>query len=165
VNVSITIEQDVPATFPAVTICNLNPFDNDDPDISNTIEAALLSSNFTDNGIPIDIVEKRLRVLKIESKKRTLENIQMEMSGNNQNKIKNYDIGYKINLMLLSCKFDDVECFASDFVSYYSYEYGNCFIFNTASNNSNLRTVTRTKVGLRMELFTGIPGKLKMLSK
>ena len=48
---------------------------------------------------------------------------------------------------------------------YYSYEYGNCYIFNFAYNTANLRTVTRTKTGLRMEIFTGIPGNLLQIIK
>ena len=88
------------------------------------------------------------------------ENFQVDKLGGDPNKEKNLDIGYKIRYMLLSCSFDGVQCSISDFASYYSYEFGNCFIFNFAYNSTSLRTVTRTKTGLRLELFSGIPGNL-----
>ena len=164
VNVSITVKTDVPTTFPAVTICNLNPFDNDDPEVQKIVKEVLLTRNFTDSSIPINVVEKRLRLLKIKSKQMVKENVQADKLGD-PNIEKNRDLGYEIDRILLSCSFDGVICSSSDFASYYSYEYGNCYIFNFAYNTANLRTVTRTKTGLRMEIFTGIPGNLLQIIK
>ena len=77
----------------------------------------------------------------------------------NPDTIKSY--GFSLNSMLISCYFDSKKCSVSDFTYYYTYEYGNCYIFNMYVNSStSLKTISGSgpSNGLNMEIFIGYPG-------
>ena len=73
-------------------------------------------------------------------------------------------IGFTLETMLISCYFDGVRCYASDFTWFHSYQYGNCFTFNSQKDDyGNLKTAITTmksgpNTGLTLELFTGAGG-------
>jgi hypothetical protein len=102
---------------------------------------------------PFYKVFESLTFLKIQSKKRDFENKNSIAKGNNAG---NDNLGFEIKNILIDCKFNGEDCTSEDFVEFYSYEYGNCFTFNL--NKTSTKSVSRTKTGLQMELFTGIPG-------
>ncbi len=81
---------------------------------------------------------------------------------NNSNNNINVDIGFKLNNMLLSCKFNEIDCNYTDFYDFYSFEYGNCYTFNK-KNSQDLRAVGQIKVGLELELYAGNSGLKLML--
>ena len=160
VSVSIKLDQETPATtFPAVTFCNLNPFNTYHTDINSLMHSIMKKYNI-DTRINVDLshpmlqLEKLLYKLRIIGKTRYFEN---EVLGLN-----NTNLGFNIEDMLLNCEFDGIECDYSDFQKFYSYEYGNCFTFNI-NNGSGVKKVIRKKTGLILELFSGIPGKIIFL--
>ena len=62
--------------------------------------------------------------------------------------------------MLISCYYNGAQCTEADFTYYYTYEYGNCYIFNSY-NNTNKRYAIRTgpSNGLSLELYAGYAGQ------
>lgn len=65
------------------------------------------------------------------------------------------NLGFNMQTMLLSCYFNGIQCYASDFKFFRTNYYGNCYIFNP--NNGSVRQTTKSGLnsGLYMELFTG----------
>ena len=45
-------------------------------------------------------------------------------------------LGYSIEEMLITCLYNNKQCAPRDFNWYYSYNYGNCFSFNTGINQT-----------------------------
>ena len=147
----IQFNPEVVSRFPAVAICNQNPFATnysnqilknffDQPDIKsylnksnginlkNLIEIKFLAQAFANN-------------LTIDHKKK---------------------IGYEINETILACTFNLEICDLSEFQSYYDFFYGNCFVFNsfkenTEKDSSKLKNVSfvRKIHGLHLDLFVG----------
>ena len=86
-------------------------------------------------------------------------NAMSDLKSNSSTTFKDY--GFKLESMLISCYFDGTKCTVSDFTYYYTYEYGNCYIFNLYINSStSLKTISGSgpSNGLNMEIFVGYPG-------
>lgn len=144
-------------TFPAVTICNVNALDFSNPNTSAYAQAVLLTEHLSPTIVPstgeysIYLVRKYMSIIKSNA----LTNI-------NGNSSYIRTLGYSIDSMLISCYFNGNPCSSSDFYWYYSYEYGNCYIFNHDSgDNSTLKTVSQSgpTSGLQLELYAGDSGK------
>jgi hypothetical protein len=70
-------------------------------------------------------------------------------------------LGFKLDVILISCFYSGVQCTEKDFYEWYSFDYGNCFTFNYkhSSKIKPLRTSrTGRESGLSLELFTGFSG-------
>lgn len=70
-------------------------------------------------------------------------------------------LGYTLDDMLISCYFNGISCDSSDFYQIYTFEYGNCYIFNhNYGNGTSLSKVSKSgpRSGLQLELFAGYPG-------
>lgn len=77
-------------------------------------------------------------------------------------------LGFSIDTILVSCRFNMEPCYPNEFHHYFTYEYGNCYSFHdlTDANGNDIitkRSLPGKKHGLDLELFTGIPGKLFLL--
>ena len=78
-----------------------------------------------------------------------------------------YDSSLFLDSMLISCEFQGNPCTIKDFYHSYSYEYGNCFTFNSQKPNASTtqhnytsyatRKATRPgwQYGLRLEMYAG----------
>ena len=99
-------------------------------------------------------IQADLTLLKIKAKDMNNENKKFEFNGKAPS---NDNLGFRIKNILIDCKFNGEDCSSDDFIEFYSFEYGNCYTFN-GNGTGTTRTVSRTKTGLQMELFTGIPG-------
>jgi hypothetical protein len=154
--ISITRIEDLPATFPAVTICNINPFNEfwaseyinttvKNYECFNSENSAnfqnCLNSNDT-NGAIDTFVDQAKRII---------------ANDKNLTEDEHFLYGYDLNAdMLISCKFNGLKCDDSDFTQYWDNIYGNCYTFNNGGKNKSL-PIERTsesgnKYGLRMEL-------------
>jgi hypothetical protein len=74
--------------------------------------------------------------------------------------------GFNLNNMLISCYFNKNQCTLDDFVWSYSYEYGNCYTFNSRVNEtSTIKTINNagTSFGLVLELFAGPQDRLSTI--
>jgi hypothetical protein len=72
-------------------------------------------------------------------------------------------LGFTIDDMLISCRYNNKVCNKSDFEYFYTYQYGNCYKFNSGLNSVNQAVDKKTatnpglKDALRLELFVGYP--------
>lgn len=160
---SIKTRRETLQTFPAITICNLNPFQSGTTTTISYLKKILLSNSLkadispTEDQYSIFLIRQAMEVLKATS-----------MSNMSYNSSFVQSLGFDMNLMLISCYFNGFFCDESDFYSHYTYDYGFCYIFNhDGGNSSKLRTVTKSgpRSGLELELFvgySGLPSKKKI---
>ena len=143
VTVSTSREIQTPIDFPAVSICNLNPF-------HSFINASLssYSTNFGTNETSISIIERYLEVLKNQAAANPIYHFNGDLQS---------QLGFYLSEMLVSCYYSKKICSSSDFQMFRSYDYGNCYTFN--KNSSNIKTISNAGSGhgLEIELFTGDP--------
>ena len=139
----VQVLQEIPVIFPQVTICNFNPFVTEFS-TKFLYEVGRNNSpylNFSNDPRTIMLVSKAAAMnLSLDDRKK---------------------LGYTINQFFISCTFLTIDCDPREFISFYHFTYGNCFIFNSGMNTSgdriDLKTVNSAslKGALSMELFVG----------
>ncbi len=141
--------------FPAVTICNINPFVTTEAVElikNNLINAYSNSSYFEDSVLYESLFSAKLSA-------------QLEVSFNEsfRGELKK-KMGPNLSEFILDCSFNYVDCVESDFTWYYSFEYGNCFTFNAERNSSLTKRSDKPgmKNGLYLEIFTGMKENLSV---
>lgn len=143
---------EAPTNFPAVVICNLNAYDGDIA--REAMNEILISKNITQENSKkaIDFVEIASENFKSFFEAEALEN--------------NFDLyfnGFYLSQMLISCKYQGIECTIEDFVHYHDYNYGNCYRFNGIDKNTNVSNSGEIRMskkagwknGLQLELYVG----------
>jgi hypothetical protein len=137
--------------FPAVTICNLNAI--------NTRTAHEFINNYLNK---LNLTIERFPIIN-ESISSPKEFVEM-----NQNLIKSVimsnltiknkekkKLGFDLDEMLISCFYNGEKCKISDFKWIFTYDYGNCFVFNSENKLRSMKP--GPKNGLKMEFFIGEP--------
>lgn len=145
-----------PAQFPALVICNLNSYDgNVAGDYFDSILHATNLSALNYNRT-IDYVEDAYEMIKTSLDERSL-----------KGEFDQFKNGFKLEKMLISCKFYGSDCDINDFYYIHDYDYGNCYKFNAGFTNkagysaerinTSIKYVNKpgSENGLRLELFTG----------
>ena len=149
--------QDLPATFPAVTICNLNPFnemyadtklneylqniDNGKCFLLNDTYAFAMCLNSSNPNSAYTIF--------IDQLKRSIAN-DKNLTDNDR-----YDIGYWLSSdMLISCEYNKAQCNWLNFTRYWDNQFGNCYTFNRGNDSTEplKSSVTGEKHGLQIEV-------------
>ena len=127
---------EMPAEFPAITLCNLNAFQSDFA--LNML--GQIKSLFPPN-VVLDKIEERLLYLSFVSSR----------FNDTTKKL----ISFSMKETLISCRFNGQPCYSNDFDWYFDPFYANCYRFN--SRKGQIRNVTQTgnAFGLRLELFVG----------
>jgi hypothetical protein len=149
--ISIKIIRDVPVDFPAITICNLNPFDRSNAEqyINKVLDGNKLA--YVNDELKINKNPKLINKLIKAS-------IYKDKNLTSGDKIK---LGYRLESMLLTCYFNDLPCNSSDFVWRYEYDYTNCYTFNSGfdqkGNKVPIKQINEAGLdkGLKLELFVG----------
>lgn len=142
---------DSPIEFPAVTVCNLNPFDR--RKAQSYIDQVLAKNNlsYVSDVNKIDINPKLINTL-----------IKSSIMGNSSlTSEKIEQLGFHIDYMLLTCYFNDVPCNQSDFVWTYDFDFVNCYTFNSGydkyGNKIPIKRINEagSDQSLKLELFLG----------
>ena len=136
--------------FPAVTICNQNPFITE---YSNQI----LNKFF--NQPEIKIMQNKSNASQWENiiQVKILTKIYAFNMISNDEKEK---LGYKVNEAVMWCTFNLVKCDLSEFKWSYNLLYGNCFTFNQFTdeiNSTQIKHLSKSgkMFGLQLDLFVG----------
>jgi hypothetical protein len=148
---SINTYQEIPAKFPAVTICNQKLVDKTNNPNFNTVlnknslnsVIYLLNQDYT----PFEIISKLIYVAS-----------QIE----NFHDASNLSLSYEISDMLVSCQFNKAKCTVKDFLITLDRRRGLCYTFNQGNNSdgSDIKTVSSAlgpQTGLVLELYVGNP--------
>ena len=153
VMVTTTYIYDVPVSFPAVRLCNLNiwnfkrasQFITNGLNIICSLNILNMQSSLQPNQTAFNLMQTFLNSLKIWAYNPSMQSY---------NRTSN---GFLIDEILVSCLFLGQTCSASDFTLSYDYNYGNCYTFN--GNRYMAKTVANAgpAYGLQLELFTGDP--------
>jgi hypothetical protein len=159
VTVSITKINELPATFPAVTFCNVNPFN-----IKYAIDFIEKNVPGADcfrliNGEQINKEEFQKCFLESETADvaftKFIKTLRRVVATKNISDSERMHYGYQLGRdMLVSCSFNGITCTEDDFIWSWSNIYGNCYTFNTGNDTGQyLKTsVTRDSYGLYLEL-------------
>jgi hypothetical protein len=137
VSVSISTNFESTTQFPAVTLCNLIPFDLNSN--TNFFMSMIQNASLTPNITPT------LSSPGIYQVQQTMNFLRANILANSQTYNSTFlkSLGFDLNSMLISCYFNKERCTASDFTWIFSFEYGNCYSFNYKRNSSiNLKTIS-----------------------
>ncbi|XP_077992375.1 epithelial sodium channel subunit alpha-like [Glandiceps talaboti] len=152
VDVTFEIKFETNADFPAVTICNLNPFKNSKAQANQEI-LNLLSSNSTSRRRRNAARNKRSS--SSNSNYTNWETMSLDyesFDSNFETMLFVYDtvaslnysdrmlLGHEINDMLIDCTWKGYPCGPSNFTRFYNYMYGNCYTFNSGDSGSLVQT-------------------------
>jgi hypothetical protein len=127
---------ETPALFPKITICNRNRFQT---------RFALDFLKQVNREIRKDVdffVREEISTIKYKEKKKLMDDINEIASGkirNGFNDTQKKRLGHDIRDILISCKFDGIECNADDFTWNFDPYYGNCFEFNSGKFSRKLQ--------------------------
>jgi hypothetical protein len=126
----IDTKSERPTSFPAITICNNDPF--------TTLFAQALMHNISIENFGKDI--ENMTIFDAFSQSRYITELtKMFVSSPSFDK-KRTKLGKKLHSLIISCSFNNKACtntFIDSFTrTYFSYDYGNCLQFNTGFNDS-----------------------------
>ena len=152
--INTEIVQEIPATFPAVTICSLQYTNKTSADkyINRLlyINGTIPKIDFTENNTAsvFDTVLKQEYF--IQSSISSDKNLTAE---------EKRSFSPELSEMLLSCKFNWLQCTANDFAHFRNEFYGNCYTFNGNVTSDNLKKSSKPgrEYGLILEMFLGNP--------
>lgn len=146
---SIKKINEAPTDFPAVDICNQNPFDGSKLEVALNLKEYLneynASKSIKDGKILADETLNELLIIIYR----------------NQSYFDLNEIGYSLNTILKNCRFQGKTCNHSDFIRYQNFYYGNCYSFNSGyDSNGNKTGIKKTtkpgwRNGLQLELDIG----------
>lgn len=151
----VEIIQQIPTPFPAVSICNINSFKDDN--VSNAfiynllLENGLIALNLTFEQMYSDWFRDRILVLKYFVGTNAL--------SNKLNKTMKQMLGLTLEDMMMSCLYNLQPCWVNDFEWYFDIFYGNCWKFNSGKNSSGHQVPDKMSTksgkinGLQLELL------------
>lgn len=139
---SVTMATERSHAFPAVTICNYSPARIDL--IITALQNFTVQNNLTKDSIGYSSIIADAKYIRdfLIYKITAHESIEQFF--------------FQLKDMLISCQYNDEDCFVSDFISFISPSYGPCYTFNARQKNT-------TKHRLRYTNDNGGYGKLKLI--
>ena len=152
----VTTKVDYPivnhANFPSVAVCNSNPF----------VTKFAVDTIFAEVFAQVNITLNDQNKTKLEMLNEMLiqdNGLRTEILTNvyNFNESLKKRANFPINEILISCKYEGVDCSWQNFDWFWSYNYGNCYVFNSINvNASNLKIRSPGFTNsLTLELFGG----------
>ena len=154
-NHSVLIKMEIinesPIDFPAVTFCNINPFDQ------------TKSKNYFDKVLEKQKLENPHDLSKTNYTTEEIVNLVSSNAAGDPNlsdKDRN-NLGFQLEYMIITCMFDGVNCNLTNIKKNYNPKFGNCYTFNSGfdkyGNNVSILKVGEpgSVHGLRLQLFLG----------
>ena len=147
--ISTSIVEEIPTEFPAVTICNMKSVNSSTLDGYIVTKSASVNNNFTSLFEWLETEHYILRLYVNNNANYTYE--------------RRKAMGFQIENMLISCYFNYLPCYATDFTYSYNPLYGNCYTFNAAYDSNGTAKQIKTSTlsgyynGLILEFFVGKP--------
>ncbi|RNA09553.1 FMRFamide-activated amiloride-sensitive sodium channel isoform X1 [Brachionus plicatilis] len=158
--VSYKIVSDSPSPFPAITICNLNPFDFGTDEYTGTYLENVLINNSINPSVKLSTNDTAiLKVDEIRSIIKAHATADKNLTSDDLKKK-----GFTIDTMLISCFYNNEECSLEKFHWFRDNDFGNCYTFNDLfdDNNQRIDSLKTSKSGpengLKMEIFVGVSG-------
>ncbi|RMZ96523.1 acid-sensing ion channel 5 [Brachionus plicatilis] len=148
-NTQIKYERVNQIQFPAITFCNQYPFNIN----SNSYLIPIMKLGFSQMTSWVFQPDNILNYSNLmEDAKYFLQNQTIVF----KNELES--IAFTIDFLLISCRFNQNECFKSDFETFFSPKYGFCYKFN-GNQSRGIRNIGMTgkKNGLSLELYVGEP--------
>ncbi len=137
--VQVQLVREFPTTFPAITICNLNPF----PNLNISNQTQFFNKNYKTN-IDAYFVNAQENVKRYVASSLT--------------KDQKIAAGFQLNSeTLVSCSFNKKYCHPNNFSAFFDYDYGNCYTFNGDNEIYEVTTLTGSNYGLKLEILSGDP--------
>ncbi|RNA38783.1 acid-sensing ion channel 1-like [Brachionus plicatilis] len=141
--VRMKIVESYNSEFPAVTFCNINPFDFTIEENFKMVSLLLNESFLYRNDLKSKICNS-------------------QMTGMLNNALPNLK-GFTLEKLLVSCQFDEKPCDPNNFFPQRTFYYRNCYSFNYGKNSTGqsipIQNAKRTGIinGLTLKLFIGAP--------
>jgi len=133
---SFGIYNQIPSPFPAITICNINPFQTD---FALDYLNAEPTKSFNDTYNILVNLLNRLSLLDEKTKRK---------------------FAFSIDDILISCRYFGQICDSRDFDWYFDNVNGNCFRFNSRKDQIKNTKMPGFAFGLNLELFVGNEDKM-----
>lgn len=167
---------EMPTNFPAIDVCNVNPYDgnsaifatvtetqasDDTPDSSDgsSYDGSSYDDDSSDRSVYWRAASTASTTYTNITSQNNLALIALENRAQNNASFNLAQYGYNITSMLLSCRFKGVTCSASDFTMYHNFYHGNCYRFNGDNGKGVLQSnKPGWRYGLQLELYTGDNG-------
>nr|XP_054756187.1 amiloride-sensitive sodium channel subunit gamma-like [Lytechinus pictus] len=157
VNVEVIFEPTI--NFPAVTVCNMNPYRqssvvNVSLELTEILglESGVLSSKWNSSTKVLYGDWENLEFSSLDAFTEILKSATQEVG--NMSYEQRFNIGHELDDMLLSCTFHGSPCAPANFTWFFNYLYGNCYTFNSGVAGLPLRSNEIGPIyGLALELF------------
>ena len=128
----IAIIHEIPAKYPTISICNIDPF------VTHNASKFIYDLYKTKVGINLT-KENWVSKETLDTFKYTKQLILSNAFNPDLSDETRQSFGFMLNDILHQCSFNLNECSAQDFSWYYSYDHGNCFQFNSGFDYENRR--------------------------
>ena len=122
----IEVTTDLPSEFPAVSICNINPYITE------------FAKNYTKN-ISSRIIDLTNLLIVSKFKKKTF--LQSNIMSSQLNDEQRQKFSLKLNESLIDCVFSYNSCNSNNFSWFYDFSYGNCYTINAGKTLNNNITI------------------------
>jgi amiloride-sensitive sodium channel subunit gamma len=139
VSTSIKVITEQPAQFPTVTLCNLNPFNYENPFVIETVKHFSTFNQTYVSSHPL---------LYMGSFYKLTTGVISNLTANIKKAV-----SIQLHEMLIFCRFNLIECTANEFEWFFDFDYGNCYKFNPSG--SKYVGKNGVEAGLQLELYVG----------
>ena len=119
-----------PMLFPKVTFCNVDPYITNEsiPFLAEVIKETRYFNNLVNGkGLKSDL--DKVNYVSLNAAPFFLDEVRDKLLSKKTSDKRRY--GRTASEFIITCQYDNADCDVNDFEYWYSYDYGNCYTFNT----------------------------------